>query len=93
VVTETKKKKKKADPDRSNSKPKVKRAPELPEIGEYEFQSDENREAAEAYFKHLSTVYSDEPGFQALIEFAKWGRDAIGWKMLGRVVIKGSTER
>ena len=85
--------KKQRDPERSDGKPKKIKRPVLPDVGEYEFGSEENVEAAEKYIVHLQDLHSNDPGFEALVNFLKWGRDTVGWKAIGRVVTKGVAAR
>lgn len=85
----------KKDKSRTNGKVKVKRAPTLPDKGEYEFGDSEYVEAAQEYFAHLKDLHNldDNDGYQAVLEFAKWARDTIGWKSFGRIMTKGVAAR
>jgi hypothetical protein len=83
------------DKSRSNGKVKVKRVPELPEKNEYDFGADEYVEAAEEFYTHLKDLHNldENDGYQAVLEFARWARDTVGWKKFGRIIMKGSAAR
>jgi hypothetical protein len=64
----------------------------LPKPGENTFNGEENREAAEAFWAKFKTEHDDET-LAAVLKFAVWARDAVGWRSFGRVITTGKAER
>lgn len=65
----------------------------LPSPTKFEFNKDENHEAAEYFWAEFVKLHEDDETLTELLKFAEWCKVAVGWRSFGRVITTGRCER